>query len=257
MFKYFKFCRITVIMEQFKRTELLLGKDKMGKIFNSTVAVIGLGAVGGFALEMLARVGVGCLVIADFDIVQTSNINRQILATHSGIGIKKTELAKKRILDINPNCKIKIFDTFVNTDTLPTIFSTKPNVVIDAIDSFNPKLRLIEYCYKNNIKIISSMGAALKTDPFSIKYADLFETHHCKLAERLRGDLRKLGISSGIPCVFSEQSPQIKPIPLPKDEQKNFGKNGGPKILGSTPIITSIFGILLANKAIEIMCKDF
>ena len=238
-------------MEQFKRTELLLGKDKMEKIFNSTVAVIGLGAVGGFALEILARVGVGCLVIADFDVVQTSNINRQILATHSSIGIKKTELAKKRISDINPNCKVKIFDTFVNTDTLPTIFAPKPDIVIDAIDSFNPKLRLIEYCYKNNIKIISSMGAALKTDPFSIKYADLFETHHCKLAERLRGDLRKLGISSGVPCVFSEQSPQIKPIPLPKDEQKNFGKNGGPKILGSTPVITSIFGILLANKAIE------
>ena len=97
------------------------------------------------------------------------------------------------------------------------------------------------------------MGAALKTDPFSIKYADLFETHHCKLAERLRGDLRSLGISKGIPCVFSEQSPQIKPIPLPEQEGQKYGKNGGPKILGSTPVITGIFGILLANKAIELI----
>ncbi len=240
-------------MEQFVRTQLLLGKEKTQKIFKSSVAVIGLGAVGGFAVEMLARIGVGNLILADFDTVQVSNINRQILAMCSTVGKKKVELAKKRVSDINPKCNIKTFDVFVNTDTFDTIFEDKPDVVIDAIDSYNPKLRLLEYCYKNNIKIISSMGAALKTDPFSIKYADLFETHHCKLAERLRGDLRKLGISSGIPCVFSQQSPQVKPVPLPEPEGKKYGKNGGPKILGSTPVITSIFGILLANKAVEII----
>ena len=240
-------------MEQFKRTRLLLGEEKTEKIFKSSIAVIGLGAVGGFAVEMLARIGVGKFILADFDVVQISNINRQILALHSTVNQKKIELAKKRILDINPKCNVKTFDVFVNTDTFDMIFENKPDIVIDAIDSYNPKLRLLEYCYKNNIKIISSMGAALKTDPFSIKYADLFETHHCKLAERLRGDLRKLGICSGIPCVFSEQSPQIKPIPLPYQEGIKYGKNGGPKILGSTPVITSIFGILLANKAIELI----
>lgn len=240
-------------MEQFKRTQLLLGKEKTEKIFKASIAVVGVGAVGGFAVEMLVRMGIGNFIIADFDVVQVSNINRQIFALHSTVGQKKVELAKKRILDINPKCEVKTFDVFVNTDTFDMIFSDKPDIVIDAIDSYNPKLRLLEYCYKNNIKIISSMGAALKTDPFSIKYADLFETHHCKLAERLRGDLRKLGIFSGIPCVFSEQSPQIKPIPLPEQEGKQYGKNGGPKILGSTPVITSIFGILLANKAIELI----
>ena len=240
-------------MEQFTRTKLLLGEDKIEKVFKSKVFVIGLGAVGSFAVEILARMGVGNLTLVDFDVVQESNINRQLYALHSSIGNKKVELAKSRVLDINPNCKVETFDTFVNTDTLETIFSDKPDIVIDAIDSYNPKLRLLEYCYKNNIKIISSMGAALKTDPFSIKYADLFETHHCKLAERLRGDLRKLGIVFGIPCVFSEQSPQTKPIPLPEQEGKKYGKNGGPKILGSTPVITGIFGILLANKAIEII----
>ena len=201
-------------MEQFVRTKLLLGDEKVERIFNSKVTVVGLGAVGSFATEILARVGTGNLTLVDFDVVQESNINRQLYALHSTINVKKVELAKNRVLDINPNCKVKTFDVFVNTDTFETIFSDKPDIVIDAIDSYNPKLRLLEYCYKNNIKIISSMGAALKTDPFSIKYADLFETHHCKLAERLRGDLRKSGISSGIPCVFSEQSPQIKPIPL-------------------------------------------
>lgn len=239
--------------EQFVRTKLLLGTTKTEKIFNSKVTVIGLGAVGSFAVEILARMGVGTLTLVDFDVVQESNINRQLYALHSTINLKKTELAKKRVLDINPDCKVNTFDVFVNTDTLDQIFSDVPDIVIDAIDSYNPKLRLLEYCYKNNIKIISSMGAALKTDPFSVKYADLFETHHCKLAERLRGDLRSLGISKGIPCVFSEQSPQVKPIPLPEQDGKKYGKNGGPKILGSTPVITGIFGILLANKAIELL----
>ena len=242
--------------EQFLRTSLLLGENNIEKLFNSKVAVIGLGAVGSFATEILARVGIGNLLLVDFDAVQITNINRQLFALHSTMNQKKTDIAKQRVLDINPQCKIETLDVFVNTDTLPTIFNNKPDIVIDAIDSYNPKLRLIEYCYKNNIKIISSMGAALKTDPFSIKYADLFETHHCKLAERLRGDLRSLGISSGIPCVFSEQSPQIKPIPLPQEEGKKYGKNGGPKILGSTPVITGIFGILLANKAISILTKN-
>lgn len=240
-------------MKQFARTKLLLGNEKTKKIFNSKVAVIGLGAVGSFAVEVLARIGVGNLILVDFDVVQKSNINRQLFALHSTINNKKTEIAKKRVLDINPNCNVKTFDTFVNADTIESIFSDIPDIVIDAIDSYNPKLKLLEYCYKNNIKIISSMGAALKTDPFSIKYADLFETHHCKLAERLRGDLRQLGIYKGIHCVFSEQPPQIKPIPLSLKEGHKYGKNGGPKILGSTPVVTGIFGILLANRAIELI----
>ena len=153
-------------MEQFIRTKLLLGEDKTAKIFNSKITVIGLGAVGSFAVEILARIGVGNLTLVDFDVVQISNINRQLYALHSTVNNKKTELAKNRVLDVNPNCKVKTFDTFVNTDTFETILSDKPNIVIDAIDSYNPKLRLLEYCYKNNIKIISSMGAALKTDPF-------------------------------------------------------------------------------------------
>ncbi|MDD5101968.1 MAG: tRNA threonylcarbamoyladenosine dehydratase [Endomicrobiaceae bacterium] len=240
-------------MEQFLRTELLLGKEKTEKFFKSKIAIIGLGAVGSFCTEALARIGVGNLKLVDFDKIQVTNINRQLYALHSTIGQKKVDLAKKRVLDINPKCNIETLEVFVNTDTFEQIFKNDVDFVIDAIDSYNPKLRLIEYCYKNNIKIISSMGAALKTDPFSIKYADLFDTHHCKLAERLRGDLRKLGISKGIPCVFSEQSPQIKPIPLPEEENQNFGKNGGPKILGSSPIITGIFGLLLANKAVELI----
>ena len=233
------------MLQQFQRTSLLFGKSFIDKLFKSKVTVVGLGAVGGFAVEILARFGIGTIFLVDFDVIQESNINRQLFAVHSNIGKSKVILAKERILDINPNCKVDTFNLFANTDTFDKIFSEVPDVVIDAIDSYSPKLRLIEYCYKRNIKIISSMGAALKTDPFSIKYSDLFETHHCKLAEKLRGDLRKLGILSGIPCVFSEQSPQAKVF---------FGKNNE-KILGSSPVITSIFGILIANKAVELLNK--
>ena len=164
--------------EQFLRTSLLLGKDNIEKLFKSKVAVIGLGAVGSFATEILARVGIGNLLLVDFDTIQTTNLNRQLYALHSTMNKKKIDIAKQRVLDINSKCNVETLDLFVNTDTLPEVFTIKPDIVIDAIDSYNPKLRLIEYCYKNNIKIISSMGAALKTDPFSIKYADLFETQN-------------------------------------------------------------------------------
>ena len=130
-------------MEQFVRTKLLLGEQKIKKIFESKVTVVGLGAVGSFAVEILARVGAGNLTLVDFDVVQESNINRQLYALHSTINTKKVELAKARVLDINPNCKVKTFDVFVNTDTLDTIFSETPDIVIDAIDSY------IRPCYRN------------------------------------------------------------------------------------------------------------
>ncbi|MBQ2219316.1 MAG: ThiF family adenylyltransferase, partial [Elusimicrobia bacterium] len=117
-------------MEQFVRTKLLLGEQKIKKIFESKVTVVGLGAVGSFAVEILARVGVGNLTLVDFDVVQESNINRQLYALHSTVNTKKVELAKARVLDINPNCKVKTFDVFVNTDTLDTIFSETPDIVI-------------------------------------------------------------------------------------------------------------------------------
>ena len=233
---------------QFQRTALLFGNSFIEKLKQSKVVVVGIGAVGSLAVEMLSRFGVGKITLVDFDVVQESNINRQLYATHSNIGKSKVSLAKARILDINPNCNVNVFNLFVTEKNFDEIFSEYPDVVIDAIDSYTPKLKLIEYCYKKNIKIISSMGAALKTDPFSIKYSDLFETHHCKLAERLRGDLRKLGITQGIDCVFSEQSPQVKPL---YDKENN-----NQKILGSSPTVTAMFGILIANKAIEFL-TDF
>lgn len=239
-------------MEQFLRTELLIGKDNLQKLQNARVTVIGLGAVGSFAVEALARAGIGSFLLIDSDKIQITNINRQLYALHSTVNMPKTEVAGKRVLDINPLCKVETMRVFVNSDNLNEVFKNKPDLVVDAIDSFSPKVRLLEYCVKNNITVISSMGAALKTDPSAIKAADLFETHHCKLAERLRGELRKCGIKSGIQCVFSEQPPQMKPLypeNLPSGTEE-FEKNST-KILGSLPTITGIFGLNIANLAIE------
>ncbi|MCL2485061.1 MAG: tRNA threonylcarbamoyladenosine dehydratase [Endomicrobia bacterium] len=251
-------------MEQFLRTQLLFGEEKLNKLQQSRVAVIGLGAVGSFAAEALARSGIGEFLLIDSDTVQITNLNRQLFALHSTLGKLKTETAKERILDINPKCKIETMPVFVNSENIEKVLSGQgdggidrsPDIVIDAIDSFSPKVALLEYCFKNSIPVVSSMGAALKTDPSKIRSADLFETSYCKLAERLRGELRKCGITSGIPCVFSEQPPQIKPsFPenLPEGTEK-FERNSA-KILGSYNVITGIFGLMLADLAIKRLMK--
>ncbi|MDR1195488.1 MAG: tRNA threonylcarbamoyladenosine dehydratase [Endomicrobium sp.] len=240
-------------MEQFLRTQLLIGQDNLQKLQRAKVTVIGLGAVGSYTVEALARCGIGNFLLVDSDKIQITNLNRQLYALHSTLGKDKTDIAKARVSDINPKCKIETMRVFVNSDNLEEVFKNKPDLVVDAIDSFSPKVRLLEYCVKNNLPIISSMGAALKTNPAAIKTADLFETHHCRLAERLRGELRKCGIKSGITCVFSEQPPQMKPLypeNLPEGSEQ-FEKNST-KILGSLPTITGIFGLNMAHLAI---CK--
>ncbi|MDR1695901.1 MAG: tRNA threonylcarbamoyladenosine dehydratase [Endomicrobium sp.] len=239
-------------MEQFLRTKLLFGEEKLKKLQKSKVAVIGLGAVGSFAAEALARSGVGRFLLIDSDTVQATNLNRQLFALHSTLGKLKTEAAKERLSDINPGCKIETMHIFADSDNLEKIFESKPDIAVDAIDSFGSKAALLEYCVKNSIPVVSSMGAALKTDPSKIQTADLFETHYCRLAERLRGELKKRGIDRGIPCVFSMQPPQAKPVypeNLPEGTEK-FERNST-KILGSYNVITGIFGLLLADLAIK------
>lgn len=149
---------------RFLRTEALLGHEGMERLRGARVMVVGLGAVGGYALEALARAGVGHLTLVDFDVFDESNINRQILALNSTVGRKKTEVARERVLDINPDCDVKIIETFVNADTLPQLLAEPVDYVVDAIDALNPKCCLMETLYRNGIPFVSSMGAALKTD---------------------------------------------------------------------------------------------
>ena len=236
--------------KRFARTKMLLGNEGICKLNKSKIMIIGLGAVGGYVLEALARSGVGNFVLVDFDKFEESNINRQILALDETIGLNKTYVAKQRINQINPEAKVEIVDVFVNEETIDKILNYKPDFVIDAIDALNPKCCLIQTLVEQKIPFISSMGAALKTDPSKIKIGNLSNSKNCSLAKFVRKRLRKRNIDiSQIRCVWSEEQ-----INLP-DNAIEFDNSDDTKgrirhTLGSLPTITAIFGLTIANEAI-------
>lgn len=238
-------------MERFSRILHLIGEENFQRLQKKSITVIGLGAVGGFALEALARSGVQNFRIIDFDKVHKSNINRQLLALESTVGEFKTTLAKKRILDINPNSCVETMNLFVHEDTMERVLDNAPDMVIDAIDSLKPKTLLLNALYQRNIPVISSMGAALKTNPALIKTGDLMDTKHCRLARMLKRKLRKLGVGKGIRCVYSEEEPVHNHFQYYKELQEDeLGRGRERRVLGSIPTITGIFGLTLANEAI-------
>jgi len=246
-------------MERFLRTEHLIGTDNLEKLNRSFGVIIGLGAVGGYALEVAARSGLGRLRLVDFDTVEISNINRQILALESTLGQNKTDLARNRVLDINPACKVDVHDLFANYDTMDEILSDEPGFVIDAIDSISPKLALLETCWKRNIPVFSSMGAALRTNPVMVRTGDLMDTSNCALARQMRKGLRRRDVGRGIQCVYSLETPReildkqvyyVNPDTGRKDERLRHN------ILGSLPGITGIFGMTLGTLAVESLIPE-
>lgn len=245
-------------MGQFFCIELLLGRDKLKKIRNSRVTVIGLGAVGSYCVEALARAGVGSLRLVDFDKIKTSNLNRHILALTSTIGRGKAELAMERVLQINPSCKVEAVGTFAAEESIDAILDNDPDIVIDAIDSVNPKSQVLKACYEKKIQVISSMGAATRTDPLAIRVADLLDTTNCPLAKRLRVKLKKEKIGRGITCVFSTENRNLSAIGghdvMGEDDYSRGRKRAK---LGSLPTITGIFGLVVANCAIERLSGGF
>ena len=235
---------------RFMRTEKLLGAEAMENIKSTTVMVVGLGAVGGYALEAIARAGVGRLILVDFDTFDETNINRQILALSSTIGLKKTEVAYNRVKEINPDCVVEVKDMFVDASNIEDLLSLKPDFVVDAIDSIKPKCELIAALIKNNIEFVSSMGAALKTDCLSIKMANLNQTYNCPMARSVRQGLKKLNTDlSKVYCVFSAEKCELNENAIEKNEQ------GKKDILGSLPTITAIFGLMMANFVINKVAK--
>ena len=177
-------------MNRFARTEQLLGQGAMGKIKAAKVAVFGLGAVGSFAVEALARTGVGRLCLIDFDRVDASNINRQLLALNSTIGREKAVLARERVRDINPECEITVKSAFVNAESLEDLLEDDMDVVVDAIDGLNSKINLLVGARRMNLAVVSSMGAGGKTDISSIRAGDISETEVCPLARVVRQRLQ-------------------------------------------------------------------
>ena len=244
-------------MRRFSRTRLLLGDEPFQRLLNSHVAVIGLGAVGGYAAEGLARAGVGSLTLVDFDTIQLSNINRQLLALESSIGQSKVSAMHRRVLDINPNCRIYPLELFADQNSIEQIISNRPDVVVDAIDSLNPKFHVLSASYNQGIKTFSSMGAALRTDPSQIRTDDLEHTKNCPLARRLRKRLRRHGIISGITCVYSTERVEFdyQPPTTESTIQGSSLEHGRARAtLGSLPTLTGIFGLTLANVVILHLC---
>lgn len=236
--------------ERFMRTEALLGKQGIKNLENSTVMVIGLGAVGGYALEAIARSGVGHLILVDFDCFDITNINRQILALTSTIGHKKTDVAKQRVFEINPKCEVVLEDMFLSCGNIDILFKRKVDYVIDAIDTINAKCDLLVYLQQHKIPFISSMGAALKQDCSCIKLAKLSQTINCPMARLVRQNLKKRGANiSEIDCVFSSEQ-----CILP-DTAIRTNPDGGKNILGSLPTITAVFGLMMANKVIHELAR--
>ena len=239
--------------DRLSRMRLMVGDAGLEKLRNSHVVVVGCGAVGSYAIEALARGGIGHLTLVDFDSIHLSNINRQLFALHSTLDQKKVEAAKKRIRDIAPDMQIDTLDLLVNADTVEQITALNPDFVIDAIDSLNPKVCLIEALQKNHIPFVSSMGAALKTKPELVKVTKMNKTKNCPLAAFVRKYLRRRNVPLDFWVVASEELTKDKSkLHLP-DEKPESGRVRHE--MGSFPTITGIFGLICAQKTFDELLK--
>ncbi|MEN6371117.1 MAG: tRNA threonylcarbamoyladenosine dehydratase [Armatimonadota bacterium] len=245
--------------ERFSRIELMLGSGACERLRQSSVTVVGLGAVGTYAVEGLARAGIGRLRLIDFDKISPSNINRQLYALGSTIGRLKCDVAVERVLDINPDCKVEAIDGFLDEKTVRQLVGESPDLVIDAIDSLNPKVELLSSARSRDLPVISCLGAALRTDPSYIRTAPISEVKSCPLGRAVKKRLRNRGTPLDILSVFSEEPlPNPLPIAMPTERlgEEPFLKRGRVRnTLGSLPTITGMFGLIAANLGIRILIE--
>ncbi|MGN1212148.1 MAG: ThiF family adenylyltransferase [Candidatus Cryptobacteroides sp.] len=233
-------------MEDWKeRTRLLVGDGMLEHFDSSHVAVIGVGGVGGYAAEMLARAGVGHITILDADTVSVTNKNRQILALDSTVGKSKCEVMAGRLMDINPSLDLTVIDTYLEADRIADVLGgRKIDFLVDAIDTLAPKLALIKYCVDNGIAHVSSMGAGAKYDVTQVRVADISKSFNCPLAYIVRKRLRHMGISKGFKVVFSEELPQRESIvPCTERNKKSM--------TGTIAYLPAVFGCACAQVAIR------
>lgn len=235
----------------FSRNELIWGKENQNKLKGRHVAVFGLGGVGGTAVEALARAGIGHLTIVDFDTVSESNINRQIIALNSVIGQKKADLFAARLLDINPDLKLDCICDFYSKNMEQELFSTKPDFVVDAIDTMRSKIDLLVFCKENNIPVVTSMGAGNRFDPTQLYIADIkdIENKKCTFTKNVLYQLKKRGIESGITAVCSKEAPKVteKISTVENIETKDGEHIEFTKITpGSTPFVPAVAGYFMS-----------
>ena len=252
------------MLNQFSRTQLLYGKAAMDRLAACRVAIFGVGGVGGYVAEGLARTGIGALDLIDDDRICLTNINRQILATRKTVGKYKVDVAAERIADINPDCKVKTYKLFYLPETEDQINMQEFDYVVDAIDTVTGKLAIIVNAKKANVPVISSMGAGNKTNPALFKVADIYQTSVCPLARVMRRECRNRGIDS-LKVVYSEEKP-VRPLAdlsiscrtncicPPGTERKCTVRRDIP---GSTAFVPSVAGLIIAGEIINDLTQAF
>ena len=246
------------MLNQFSRTQLLIGKKSMDELANKTVAIFGVGGVGGYTVEALARSGVGHFVLIDDDLVCITNINRQILATIKTIGLAKVEVAKERILQINPKATVETYKTFYLPSNRDQFDFSKYDYVVDAIDTVTAKIDIIVRCYGNNIPVISAMGAGNKMNPSMLEVTDIYKTEMDPLAKVMRRELKKRGVKK-LKVVYSKEKP-IVPLEdmsiscrahcvCPKGTERHCTDRRD--IPGSSAFVPSVSGLIIASEVVK------
>ena len=230
------------MQEQHIRTAALLGERAIEKLKNSRVLIFGVGGVGSYTVEALARAGIGDITVVDGDVVAMSNINRQLIALHSTVGRDKVEVIRERILDINPEAKVCTKKIFATEEDIPLLLCEKYDYVIDAIDMVKTKLALAVHCEKEGIALISSMGTGNKIDPTKFEISDIYKTSVCPLARAMRTQLKKLGVKK-LKVLFSKEVPEVR------GEMKERGP-------ASCSFVPSVAGLIIASEVIkDLICK--
>lgn len=236
------------MLNQFSRTEILMGSEAMNKLTNARVAVFGVGGVGGYVVEALVRSGVGAIDVIDNDVVSLTNLNRQIIATHKTIGKCKVDVMKDRILEINPECRVEAHRCFYLPENKDEFDFSQYSYVVDAVDTVAAKIQLVMEAKEKNVPIISSMGAGNKMNPAEFQVADIYKTSVCPLAKVMRHELKKRGVKK-LKVVYSKEEP-VK-------AQISFTEEGCNKrtIPGSNAFVPSVAGLIIASEVIKDLTK--
>lgn len=243
-------------IDRFNRTKQLIGTEGITTLRRARVAIAGLGGVGSYVVEALARAGIGWLVLIDFDEIDLTNTNRQIHAFEGNYGRSKVEVMAERVKAINPDCVVVTWKEFIREDNLPLVLHGALSYVVDAIDTVSSKIALIQYTIKRGIPIISAMGAGNKLDPLAFQIDDISKTHTCPLAKAVRKGLRERGITHGVKAVYSTEPPvtnRVQPLP----DENNQGCNCPLKrpAPGSISYIPPIMGLIIAGEIIRDLLK--
>ena len=235
--------------EWLSRTELLLGEERLEQVKQAHILIVGLGGVGAYAAELLCRAGVGQMTIVDGDDIEASNINRQLPATCKTLGKDKADVMAERLLDINPNLKLKVINEYLRDERIIEVLEEASyDYVVDAIDTLAPKILLIYHSLKNNYRVASSMGAGGKMDPSQIRVCDISKSYNCRLARMLRKKLHQLGVRKGVTVVFSPEDVDKRAVVLTESQNKKSN-------VGTISYMPPIFGCYIASAVLRDLAK--